>query len=204
MLEEPGHSVDAIYFLQTGMISLIVHMPEDSRVEVGTVGSEGAVGMTVGLGSRISFISALVQVSGIAVCIPASRFRAAAGQSARIRDLIVRYSELQLGQIQQTAGCNALHHGSGRLSRWLLQTSDKIDSNTIPLTHEFLSKMLGVRRSTISEILSGFHTAGLLHSHRGRITLLKREQLKKKACPCYEIVRRHIDRLGFPHSHQHD
>jgi CRP-like cAMP-binding protein len=91
MLEEPGHSVDAIYFPQTGMISLIVHMPEDSSVEVGTVGSEGAVGMAVGLGSRISFISALVQVSGIAVCIPASRFRAAAGQSARIRDLIVRY-----------------------------------------------------------------------------------------------------------------
>jgi CRP-like cAMP-binding protein len=185
------------------MISLIVHMPEDTRVEVGTVGSEGAVGMAVGLGSRISFISALVQVSGIAVCIPASRFRAAAGQSARIRDLIVRYSELQLGQIQQTAGCNALHHVSGRLSRWLLQTSDKIGSNTIPFTHEFLSKMLGVRRSTISEILSEFHTAGLFHSHRGRITLLKREQLKKKACSCYEIVRRHIDRL-VPHSHQHD
>jgi CRP-like cAMP-binding protein len=181
MLEEPGGSVDAVYFPQTGMVSLIVQMPEDSSVEVGTVGSEGAVGMAVGLGSRVSFISALVQVSGTALCIPASRFRAAAGQSPHIRDLIVRYSELQLGQIQQTAGCNALHDVPGRLSRWLLQASDKIDSDTIPFTHEFLGKMLGVRRSTVSQILSQFHAAGLLHSHRGQIRLLKREELKKKA-----------------------
>ena len=93
MLEEPGHPVEAVYFPQTGMISLIVQMPEDSSVEVGTVGSEGAVGMAVGLGSRVSFICALVQVSGTALCIPASAFRAAAGQSGRIRGLIVKYSE---------------------------------------------------------------------------------------------------------------
>jgi hypothetical protein len=93
MLEEPGHPVEAVYFPQTGMISLIVQMPEDSSVEVGTVGSQGAVGMAVGLGSRVPFICALVQVSGTALCIPASAFRAAAGQSGRIRDLIVKYSE---------------------------------------------------------------------------------------------------------------
>jgi CRP-like cAMP-binding protein len=198
MLEEPGGFVDAVYFPQRGMISLIVQMPEDSTVEVGMVGSEGAVGMTVGLGSRVSFICALVQVSGSALCIPASRFQTAAGQSAHIRDLIVRYSELQLGQIQQTAGCNALHDVPGRLSRWLLQTSDKIDSDVIPFTHEFLGDMLGVRRSTISQIVGEFHDAGLLSTHRGQITLLKREALKKKACPCYEILRRHIDRLAPP------
>jgi CRP-like cAMP-binding protein len=203
MLEEPGGFVDAVYFPQSGMISLVVQMPEDSTVEVGMVGSEGAIGMTVGLGSRASFISALVQVSGSALCIPASRFRTAANQSAHIRDLIVRYSELQLGQIQQTAGCNALHDVSGRLSRWLLQTSDKIDSDVIPFTHEFLGDMLGVRRSTISQTIAGFHGAGLLNSHRGQITLLKREALKKKACPCYEILRRHTDRLAAP-SHHHD
>jgi CRP-like cAMP-binding protein len=189
MLEEPGRFVDGVYFPQNGMISLIVQMPEDSSVEVGTVGSEGAVGMAVGLGSRVSFICALVQVSGTALCIPASRFRNAAGQSARIRDLIARYSELQLGQIQQTAGCNALHDVPSRLSRWLLQTSDKIGSDTIPFTHEFLGKMLGVRRSTVTQALSEFHAAGLLDGHRGQIILLRRGELKEKACPCYEIVR---------------
>jgi CRP-like cAMP-binding protein len=200
MLEEPGRSVDAVYFPQSGMISLIVQMPEDSSVEVGTVGSEGAVGMMVGLGSRVSFICALVQVSGIALCIPASRFRAAAGQSARIRDLIVRYSELQLGQIQQTAACNALHDVSARLCRWLLQTSDKINSDTIPFTHEFLANMLGVQRSTVSQIASELQAAGLLRTDRGQIELLKRKELENRACSCYEIIRRHVDRL-VPHSH---
>jgi CRP-like cAMP-binding protein len=195
MLEEPGHPVEAVYFPQTGMISLIVQMPEDSSVEVGTVGSEGAIGMAVGLGSRVSFICALVQVSGSALCIPTSAFRAAAAQSGRIRDLIVRYSELQLGQIQQTAACNALHDVSGRLCRWLLQTSDKIESDTIPFTHEFLSNMLGARRSTISQIASTLQKAGIIRTHRGQIKLLNREELTTRTCECYEIVRRHIDRL---------
>ena len=195
VLEEPGRSVEAVYFPQSGMISLIVQMPEDSAVEVGTVGSEGAIGMAAGLGSRISFICALVQVSGVALSIPVTPFRAAVEQSARLRDLVVRYSELQLGQIQQTAACNALHDVASRLCRWLLQTSDKTGSHTIPFTHEFLGRMLGVRRATISQVASRFQAEGLIETHRGQISLVKRDDLRKRACPCYEIVRKHIDRL---------
>jgi CRP-like cAMP-binding protein len=198
MLEEPGRPIDAVYFPQSGMISLIVRMPEDSAVEVGMVGREGAVGMAAGLGSGVSFISALVQVSGTALCISASRFRAAAGQSARIRDLIVRYAELQLGVIQQTAACNALHDVSARLCRWLLQTSDKIESDSIPFTHEFLAEMLGVRRSTISEIASRLQDEGIIRTHRGQFQVLRREELKKKSCACYEILRGYVDRLLPP------
>jgi CRP-like cAMP-binding protein len=195
MLEEPGRSADAVYFLQTGMVSLIVQMPEDTAIEVGTVGSEGALGMAAGLGSRISFIAALVQVSGTAWCVPASAFRTAVEQSARIRALVVRYSELQLGQIQQTAACNALHDVASRLCRWLLQTSDAIESDRIPFTHEFLGRMLGVRRSTITQIASRFQADGLISTHRGVITLINRDKLTKRACLCYQIVRTHIDRL---------
>src|SRR5262249_45065601 len=115
------------------MVSLVVEMPEDRAVEVGTVGSEGAIGLTVGLGSRVGSVSALVQVSGTSLCIPASRFRAIANDQ-RLTDLIVRYSELQLVQIQQTAACNALHDVGSRLSRWLLQTSDKTGEDIIPFT----------------------------------------------------------------------
>jgi CRP-like cAMP-binding protein len=198
VLEEPGRPIDAVYFPQSGMISLIVRMPEDSAVEVGAVGCEGAVGMVVGLASGVSFISALVQVSGTALCISASRFRAAAGQSSRIRDLIVRHAELQLGQIEQTAACNALHDVSARLCRWLMQTSDKIESDSIPFTHEFLAEMLGVRRSTVSEIASRLQDAGIIHTHRGHIEVLKRDALKKRTCDCYEILRRYVDRLLPP------
>jgi CRP-like cAMP-binding protein len=195
LLEEPGRPLDAVYFPQSGMISLIVQMPEDTAVEVGIVGPEGAIGMAVGLGSRSSFICALVQVSGTCIRIPAWRFQAAVNLSPGIRKLIVRYAELQLGQIQQTAACNALHPLSQRLCRWLLQTSDKTGSNIIPFTHEFLSRMLGVRRSTVSQIASQFQDAKIIETHRGQIKLLKRDELEKRACVCYEIIRQHVDRI---------
>ncbi len=194
-LEDRGRAVDRVYFPQTGMISLIVTMAEDTALEVGTVGHEGAIGMTAGLGSRISFIQALVQVSGTALCMPASRFQAAASQSARIRAMIARYAEVLLGQVQQTAACNGLHDASSRVSRWLLQTADKTDSDVIPFTHEFLGQMLGVQRTTISQVIGKLHTAGLISTQRGRIHIVNRAGLKKEACECYEIVRRHIDRL---------
>jgi CRP-like cAMP-binding protein len=195
VLEERGERVDAVHFPQSGMVSLIVEMPEDSSVEVGTVGSEGAIGITAGLGSRVASVSSLVQVSGTALCIPASRFRAAAAQSQHVRDMIVRYAELQAGQIQQTAACNALHDVPARLSRWLLQTSDKIDDDTIPFTREFLGKMLGVQRATVSVAARRFEDAGLIRTHRGAIYLLNKKALKAQTCSCYEFVRQHIDRL---------
>jgi CRP-like cAMP-binding protein len=195
MLETRGERLDAVHFPQTGMISLIVTIPEDRSVEVGTVGSEGAIGIAAGLGSRVSSVNALVQVSGTSFCIPASRFRAAASQSQHVRDLIVKYVELQMGQIEQTAACNALHEVPARLSRWLLQTSDKIEGDTIPFTQEFLSKMLGVQRGTISEIAVRFEAAKLIETHRGQIQILDRKGLTKEACSCYGFVRKHIDRL---------
>jgi CRP-like cAMP-binding protein len=194
-LEERGRRTDAVYFPQSGMISLVVETPEDKTVEVAVIGSESAVGITVGLGSRVSSVTALVQVSGSSLCISASTFRAVAAQSQNIRDLIIRYHEMLLGQIQQTAACNALHEVGPRLSRWLLQTSDRIDSNTIPFTREFLGKMLGVRRGTVSAVAAKFEEAGIIQTRRGQIRLLDRDRLKKQSCPCYHFIRKHIDRL---------
>lgn len=194
-LQERGQRVDAVYFPQSGMISLIVEMPEDRTIEIGTVGSEGAVGLTTGLGSRVASVSALVQVSGNTLCIPASRFHAAAVQSQHLRDMIIRYTELQMGQIEQTAACNALHEVPARLSRWLLQTSDKINNNTIPFTREFLGNMLGVQRGTIATAAAKFEAAGRIRTRRGSIDLVNKKALKKEACSCYEYIRRHIDRL---------
>ncbi len=194
-LEDRGRTIDRVYFPQTGMISLIVTMAEDDALEVGTVGHEGAIGMTAGLGSGISFIQALVQVSGAALCVSASGFQAVASQSPRIRAMIARYAEVLLGQVQQTAACNGLHDASSRVSRWLLQTGDKTDSDVIPFTHEFLGRMLGVQRTTVSQVIGELQAAGLVSTQRGQIRIVNRAGLSKEACECYEIVRRHIDRL---------
>jgi CRP-like cAMP-binding protein len=99
-LEQRGRPVDSVYFPQTGMISLIVEMPEDASVEVGMVGYEGAIGITAGLGSRLAFVTALVQVSGTCLRISAAHFRLVADRSEHVRGLIVRHTELQMGQIQ--------------------------------------------------------------------------------------------------------
>lgn len=195
LLEERGHRVDAVFFPLSGMISLIVEMPEDETIEVGMVGFEGAVGLNAGLGSRIASVSALVQVSGIALKISASRFRTVVAQSQHLHGLIVRYNEMQTGQIQQTAACNALHDVESRLSRWLLQTSDRTDSDMVPFTREFLGKMLGVRRGTVSAAAAKFESAGLIETHRGQIRLIDRDRLKKEACYCYGFLQKHIDRL---------
>jgi CRP-like cAMP-binding protein/uncharacterized glyoxalase superfamily protein PhnB len=195
VLEERGEPVDLVHFPLSGMVSLIVEMPEDRAVEIGTVGSEGAVGLTVGLGSRTGTVTALVQVSGSALCISAQVFRTIARKSEYLNDLIVTYNEMQIGQIQQTAACNALHDVGSRLARWLLQTSDKTGKDTIPFTQEFLSKMLGVRRGTISAVATRFETAKLIHTNRGQIHIINRERLKKQACGCYEFIAQHIDRL---------
>ena len=195
LLEERGQRVDAVFFPQSGVISLIVEMPEDETVEVGMVGFEGAIGLNAGLGSRVSSVTSLVQVSGVSFKISASRFRSIVAQNQHLQDLIVRFNEMQSGQIQQTAACNALHDVESRLSRWLLQTSDRTNSDTIPFTREFLGKMLGVRRGTVSAAAAKFENAGLIKTHRGQIKLLDRDRLKKEACYCYDYLRKHVDRL---------
>jgi CRP-like cAMP-binding protein len=194
-LEERGQPVDAVHFPQTGMISLIVTTAEDKAVEVGMVGHEGAVGMMAGLGSRIASIRALVQVSGTALRIPAVKFQHAANQSPRIRMMIVKTAELQLGVVQQTAACNALHDAPSRLCRWLLQTSDKTGSDLIPFTHEFLGQMLGVQRSTVSGIVGELLSAGLIRTQYGEIQIAGRAGLKERACECYDFMRKHVDHL---------
>jgi CRP-like cAMP-binding protein len=195
MLEERGEPINRVHFPQAGMISLIVATSEDSAVEVGTVGREGAIGMAAGLGSRISSIRVLVQVSGTALCIPVSRFRAATSRSPRIRQMTVIYGELLLIQAQQTAACNGLHDASSRISRWLLQTSDKTDSDVIPFTQEFLGQMLGVQRTTVSEAVGRLNEAGLIDTRYGQIRIVDRRGLESEACECYGIIRKQVDRL---------
>jgi CRP-like cAMP-binding protein len=195
LLEERGQRIDAVFFPQSGMISFIVEMPEDETVEVGMVGSEGGVGLNGGLGSRIASVTSLVQVSGVASKISASRFRSIVAQSPHLQHLIVRHNEMLSGQIQQTAACNALHDVGSRLARWLLQTSDRTDSDVVPFTREFLGKMLGVRRGTVSAVAAKFENAGLIKTRRGRVTLLDRDRLKKEACYCYDYLSKLIDRL---------
>jgi CRP-like cAMP-binding protein len=150
LLQEASEPIEHIYFPHQGMISLLAVMSDGQGIETATVGSEGVVGAMSGFGIRRGFTRAVVQAPLVASRISSVQFHTAVQKSEGIRNLMVSYNEGLLAQVQQTAACNALHPAESRLARWLLQTLDRIDSDVLPLTQEFLSQMLGVRQTTVT------------------------------------------------------
>jgi CRP-like cAMP-binding protein len=193
ILQEQEALVEEVYFPLNGVVSLISVMEGGEVVETAAVGREGAVGAFAGLGPWHAFSRASVQLPGAAATISVAHFQAAARQGTRIRDLILRYKEALLGQVQQTAACNALHQLEPRLARWLLQTLDRVDDPKLPLTQDFMAQMLGVRRSTVTVVAGKLQELGLIRYHRGHVLVLDRAGLEETACECYAAIRRRTD-----------
>jgi CRP-like cAMP-binding protein len=190
VLLEPEAPVDRIYFPQSGMISLLIITRDGGMIETSTVGREGAVGLHGGLGERRSFTRASVQIPGRFSTISARVFRDISRGSVTIRDLIAQYTELQWAEAQQIAACNAIHDAASRLSRWLLQSADRVASDELPLTQEFLAHMLGVRRTTVTLLAQVLQKRGLIRYSRGRMTILDRRGLEACTCECYQVMKR--------------
>jgi CRP-like cAMP-binding protein len=190
ILQEQEAPFEQVYFPLSGVISLVTVMEDGDMIQTAMVGSEGAVGGFGGFGPCNAFSRALVQLPGEAVVIPVARFQAAVGQSNRIRNLILRYREVLLAQVQQTAACNALHPMEARLARWLLQVLDRVDDPNLPLTQDFIAQMLGAQRSTVSAIAHKLQEAGLISYSRGHILVLDWPMLEETACECYRAIRR--------------
>jgi CRP-like cAMP-binding protein len=194
VLQEQRERIEQVYFPRDGIVSLAV-MRQGEAIETATIGFEGAVGALAGFGSRRAHTRAIVQVKGWASRIAASRFRKIAEENEAVCRIVIRYGEMLLVQVQQTAACNALHPVEARLSRWLLQARDRLESNKINLTHEFLSQMLGVRRTTVTVVAHMLQQAGLIRYHRGRIEIVDWEGLKARSCECYEAIRRNVEEV---------
>jgi CRP-like cAMP-binding protein len=199
MLHDVGEQIEHVYFPHTGMVSLVAVMQSGATVETATIGRAGVIGASAGLGARTTMARAVVQLPGMAAWLSAAHFHAVAVQSQATRDLIVRYNDLLLAQVQQSVACNALHALEARLCRWLLQTHDCNDGNVILLTQEFLGQMLGVRRTTVTIAARLLQGAGLIRYRRGHIQILDRAALEDIACECYGVVRQNADKV-FPPS----
>jgi CRP-like cAMP-binding protein len=198
VLQEPGEAVGYVYFPHAGMISVPAVMPEGETVETMTIGREGGVGLTSGIGSQTALNRATVQLPGRAAQVPAPRWAALAQRSQAVRDLIVHYNDVQLAQVQQSVACNALHGVEARLCRRLLEARDRVGNDTLPLTQEFLAEMLGVRRTTVTIVARTLQSAGFVHYRRGVVHLRDVAALEGAACECYRVVRGLTDR--FPAS----
>jgi len=198
VLHAPGMPVTAIYFPETGYVSMIAYMEDGDGAEVGLIGNEGMVGLPVLLGADNDDIEAMVQSPGTALTIETQAFRRILDELPAFRTLLLRYALVHHGQVARTAACNGRHHTDQRLARWLLMAHDRSEGDEFPMTHEFLSMMLGVRRAGITVAAGQLQKAGYLRYERGRITVTDRAGLEAATCECYGIVRRSYERMLGP------
>jgi len=192
---ETGRAMEYVYFIEEGLASILRDMRNGSTVEVGMIGAEGMVGVTAMLGAETSAQQVIVQVAGTALRINTARCREAFDQSASVRRKVNRFTESLLNLSAQTAACNRLHSIEQRCARWLLMASDRIQSLTMPMTHDFLSSMLGARRAGVTEVAGELQRSGLIRYHRGLLTITDREGLEATVCECYRSDRAGLDRL---------
>jgi CRP-like cAMP-binding protein len=190
VLFEPGEEVSEVYFPLAGMLSIVVAMRDGRAIETATIGREGVVGAMAGLGLHVSKVRAIAQLPMLASRISAEHLRKAVEASKPIATLCVHYNEVLLEQARITAACNALHKIEARFCRWLLQTRDRIESDTIMLTQEFLSEMLGVRRTSVTDVASEIQSKGVISYSRGVIRILDLQAMKAMSCECYEALRK--------------
>ena len=195
VLYETGEAVRYAYFPHDCMISLLAVMQDGGTVEMTVFGREAVLGLVSALVSREALGRYVVQIPGSASRIPVERLQEVIRTSPGLRELFWRYTEALLVQSFQTVACNAVHGVEARCARWILSTHDRVDQDTLPLTHEFLAEMLGVHRSTVSLVTRTFQTAGLITQSRGVITVADRAGLEDVACECYGIIRRNFERL---------
>jgi len=192
-LYEPGEAIKYVYFPNDSIISLISELSETSWLEVGMVGNEGMAGLPVFMGVGSSSTRALVQGSGTAMRMTSAAVRTEAKRLGSLHRLLHRYSHSLLTQVAQSSICNRFHMVNARLARWLLMTNDRLGLEEFPLTQEFLSNMLGVRREGVSKAAGALQAAKLISYSRGVITLLNRRGLEAKSCDCYTIIKAETD-----------
>jgi CRP-like cAMP-binding protein len=192
-LYESGDAIKYVYFPNDSIISLISELSETSGLEVGMVGNEGMAGLAVFMGVSLSSTRALVQGSGTAMRMSSAAVRTEANRLGILHHLLHRYSHSLLTQVSQTSVCNRFHLVDARLARWLLMTNDRLGADEFPLTQEFLSNMLGVRREGVSKAAGALQAARLIRYSRGMISLLNRRGLEAKSCQCYAIIKAETD-----------
>jgi len=188
-------TIERVYFPHSGIISLIVGLSSGQFVEAGMLGRNGVIGAGAALDGQTALNTAIGQADGAGTMIEAGVLKKAARESETLRVALVRQEHVLAAQTQQAAACNALHELEERLSRWLLQSRDLLNSDNLPLTQEFLAQMLGVRRTSVSLVANTLQQAGFIKYRRGHIHIVNVEGVRSGACECYEKVRLNYERL---------
>jgi CRP-like cAMP-binding protein len=187
--------IEFVYFIETGVGSLVNTMRNGDASEVGTIGNEGIVGLPLLLGDDRAPTSVYVQVPGAGWRMKAALFTKELARSASMQAVMLLYAHAFFNQVAQSAACNQFHSLEQRCCRWLLMTHDRMQSDEFLLTQEFLAMMLGVQRTGVSAAAGALQRAGLIRYRRGTVTILDRRELQRRSCECYGLSAREFDRL---------
>jgi len=189
VLHEPGDTLKSAWFCDSGLVSILSVFPDGKSVEVGLVGKEGFIGVPLVAGFRTAPTRAIAQIEASAFRVDGDKLIGFLRECPKLERRLQQFSQEMAMQVTQIAACNRLHEVEERLARWLLMSADRIGSNSVPLTQEFLAQMLGTRRSSVSVAAGILEKAGLITHSRGDVEIIARQELEEAACECYDLMR---------------
>ena len=192
LLHEPGDVLKSAYFCESGLISILSVFPDGKSVEVGLIGKEGFIGLPLVVGFHTAPTRAITQIEGTAFRVDGDALVDILGQCPKLERQLHQFSQIMAMQVTQIAACNRLHEVTERLARWLLMSSDRIGSTSVPLTQDLLAQMLGTRRSSVTVAAGMLQKAGLTSHTRGSVKIIARKRLEESSCECYAIMLRQV------------
>jgi CRP-like cAMP-binding protein len=196
ILHRPGETIHDLYFPLTCLISITVTMRDGRTAETGVVGSREVVGINAFMGGReTTQTEYVVQIAGDTIKMPTEPLRELFDRDIAVRSVMLKYTQAMLAQVTQNAACNGLHKIEQRFARWLLESRDRIGSDELQLTHEFIAEMLGVRRAGVTEVSCLFEERGAVRKSHGRLRIIDDAQLEAASCECYRVLAEEYDRL---------
>jgi CRP-like cAMP-binding protein len=206
VLFRPEEQIDRVYFPAAGIISLVVPLSDGYLVEAAMFGKNSVVGGGAALDGRVAVNQAIVQAPGSCLTIETGMLSRFVSESDSLRAALMRHELASYALTQQVAACNARHGLEERLCRWLMQTRDTLESDTLPLTQDFLAQMLGVQRTSLTLVARNLQESGLIKYRRGHIQVLDAVHLREASCECYGAINHHFERLigwhpSEPHVH---
>ena len=194
-LYESGAKLNHVYFPTTAIVSLLYVMEDGASAEIAVVGNEGLVGVSLFMGGESTTSRAIVQSAGHGFRLRSGLMMQEFNRAGPVMHLLLRYTQALITQMAQTAVCNRHHTLDQQLCRWLMLSLDRLQSNELVMTQELIANMLGVRREGVTEAAGNLQKDGLIRYRRGRITVLDRQGLERRACECYAVVRTEYARL---------
>jgi CRP-like cAMP-binding protein len=194
-LYRANRSIRFVYFIETGVGSLVNTMVNGDTAEVGTIGNEGIVGLPLVFEDESSPTAVYMQVPGTGLRMKAALFQKEVARSGSMRTVMLHYAHAFFNQVAQSAACNQFHSLEKRCCRWLLMTHDRMGADDFLLTQEFLAMMLGVQRTGVTAAAGVLQRAGLISYKRGYVRIKNRRGLERRACECYGNAKREFDRL---------